>query len=57
MKLIYKIEIKFGQVEDIWIIKMLRFPDFIFSLLLPNFEKIKSVKLKITFVSPNLHMH
>ena len=36
---------------------MLKFPDFIFNLffshLLSNFEKIKSVKLKIKFLSPN----
>ena len=33
---------------------MLKFRDFIFFLLLPNFEKIKSVKLKIKFLSPNV---
>ena len=46
-------DIKVAKVEDSYIVEMLKFTDFIFifSLLLPNFAKIKSVKLKIKYVA------
>ena len=52
MCILFKIEIKFGKLEVRQIVRMLKFPDFIIFFLLPNLEKIKSVKLKIKFLSP-----
>ena len=57
MCILFKIEIKFGKLEVRQIVRMLKFPDFIIFFLLPNFEKIKSVKLKIKFLSPRLCEH
>ena len=49
--------VKFRKVKVTQNVKMLKFPDFIliFSILLPNFEQIKSVKLKIKFLSVYQH--
>ena len=32
---LFKMEILFGQVEDIWMVKMLRFPDFLILFVFP----------------------
>ena len=37
---LFKIEITFGKVEDTVIVKMLKFPDFIFPLLLPGMNTL-----------------